>query len=558
MYMQKLTERLVYFIYVRKSTDTEDKQVLSITTQIVELKEFAKRMNLYIADVIIEKQTAKKPGRPKLNKMLQRIENGEANGILAWLPDRLSRNSIDSGRIIYMLDTNVLSDLKFPHFWFENTPQGKYMLANEFNSSKQYVDNLSVNTKRGLRQKVREGHYPSIVPFGYYNDVRTKTVAINKKTAELVRQCFELYARGDKTCGDIADFLFANGVATKGRRKTKNDPKSAGGKRWHETKVKHMLENIFYYGHFRYAGEVYEGKHTPIVDKVLFDRVQAVLARRGRAQKQATSPQPLTMLVRCANCDCFVTGSHKVKWQKNGNVHEYTYYRCTHKNKKVVCKEPELREYALASQLVPIAQSFAMPQAMGDFLLARLAQDEADALQTSERLLADHRTQLDDVASKTKRLFDIYLDGDIEQAEYQERRAELMSHKKSLENKIEHIVARADFWIEPMRQWVKTAISLCEINENVPHEALRESLRKIDGLNLFLKNKKVVASDDQFPISPLKNPWHALRAAKEKAALSRHDFRSTSFLVRMRGLEPPRPKAYAPKAYVYTNFTTSA
>ncbi|QQS22101.1 recombinase family protein [Candidatus Saccharibacteria bacterium] len=540
MQLQQIAQRLVYFIYVRKSTDTEDKQILSIAAQIVELKEFAKRMGLYIADVIIEKQTAKTPGRPKLNKMLERIENGEANGILAWLPDRLSRNSIDSGRIIYMLDVNVLQDLKFPHFWFENTPQGKYMLANEFNSSKQYVDNLSVNTKRGLRQKVRDGHYPSIVPFGYYNDVRTKTVARNKKTAPLVRRCFELYAKGDKTCGDIADFLFANGVATKGRRKTKNDPKSAGGKRWHETKVKHMLSNIFYYGHFRYAGEVYEGKHTLIVDKALFDRVQAVLLRRSRAQKRATSPQPLTMLFRCANCDCFVTGSHKIKRQKNGNVHEYTYYRCTHKSKKVTCREPELREYALASQLVPIARSFAMPKDMGAFMLAKLDQDAQVVQADSARLIATHRARLDELAGKSQRLFDVYMDGDIEQDEYRERRAEIMSEKKSLESKVEQIAARADFWIEPMREWVKTAISLCKVDENTPHQALRESLRRIDGLNLLLKNKKVVASNDQFPISPQENIWFALRATKEKIALVGDNFPKNRFLVHWRRLELPR------------------
>ena len=146
-----------YFIYVRKSTDVEDKQVLSVEAQIVELKEYAAKYELQIVDTFVEKRTAKKPGRPILNKMLSRISSGEANGILSWLPDRLSRNSIDSGQIIYMLDENILLDLKFPHFWFENTPQGKYMLANEFNSSKQYVDNLSVNTKRGLRQKVRRG-----------------------------------------------------------------------------------------------------------------------------------------------------------------------------------------------------------------------------------------------------------------------------------------------------------------------------------------------------------------------------------------------------------------
>lgn len=84
-------------------------------------------------DIFIEKRTAKKPGRPILSKMLSRISSGDASGILSWLTDRLSRNSIDSGQIIYMLDENILLDLKFPHFWFENTPQGKYMLANEFN-----------------------------------------------------------------------------------------------------------------------------------------------------------------------------------------------------------------------------------------------------------------------------------------------------------------------------------------------------------------------------------------------------------------------------------------
>ena len=529
--MQQTTQNFVYFLYVRKSTDVEDKQVLSIKAQIVELKEFARRLELQVADIFIEKQTAKKPGRPVLNEMLRRISTGEANGVIAWLPDRLSRNSIDSGQIIYMLDENVLGDLKFPHFWFENTPQGKYMLANEFNSSKQYVDNLSVNTKRGLRQKVREGHYPSIVPFGYLNDVRTKTVVVNKKTAPIVRQCFEMYAKGDKTCGDIADLLFAGGVATKGRRKTKNDPKSAGGKRWHETRVKNMLSNIFYYGHFLYAGEVHEGKHTPIVDKALFDRVQAVLARRGRAQKQATSPQPLTMLVRCANCNCYATGSHKVKRQKNGNVHEYTYYRCTHKSKVVTCSEPELREYALASQLMPIAKSFAMPQDMGVFMFAKLDEDAQVVQADSTKLIATHRAQLDELAGKSKRLFDVYMDGDIEQDEYRERRAEIMSEKKSLESKVEQIAARADFWIEPMREWVKTAISLCEIDENTPHQALRESLRKIDGLNLFLKNKKVVAGNDQFPISPQENIWFALRATKEKIARKGDNFPKNRFMV---------------------------
>ena len=283
---------LAYFIYVRKSTDVEDKQILSVAAQIIELKEFAKRMGLHIAGIIVEKQTAKKPGRPKFNKMLERIEAGEASGILAWMPDRLSRNSIDSGKIIYMLDEHVLIDLKFSHFWFENTPQGKYMLANEFNASKQYVDNLSLNTKRGLRQMVREGRYPRGASLGYYNDPRTKTIKIDRKTAPIVCEAFELYARGDKRLAEIADFLYANGIQTKqGMIRGK---KTTGGKPHSRTRVTRMLSNPFYYGHFRYAGEVHEGKHKAIISKRLFDKVQTVALLRSRPRKAK-----ITILCRC-------------------------------------------------------------------------------------------------------------------------------------------------------------------------------------------------------------------------------------------------------------------
>jgi len=88
-----------YFLYARKSTDEPDRQILSIEAQITELKEFADRENLEIAETFIESQTAKIPGRPIFNEMIKRIESGEANGILAWHPDRLARNSIDGGKL---------------------------------------------------------------------------------------------------------------------------------------------------------------------------------------------------------------------------------------------------------------------------------------------------------------------------------------------------------------------------------------------------------------------------------------------------------------------------
>src|SRR3989338_644065 len=113
--------------------------------------------------------------------MISRIEAGEASGILSWHPDRLARNSVDGGRLIYLLDTGGLASLKFPTFWMENTSQGKFMLNIAFGQSKYYVDSLSENTKRGLRQKVKRGEYPGPAPVGYLNDSRTKTVVVDRK-----------------------------------------------------------------------------------------------------------------------------------------------------------------------------------------------------------------------------------------------------------------------------------------------------------------------------------------------------------------------------------------
>lgn len=132
-----------YFLYCRKSTNVKDKQVLSIEAQLSELRDFAKREGLAIIETFIEKQSAKIPGRPIFNKMIELIEKGRAQGIIAWHPDRLARNSVDGGKIIYLVDTGTIAALRFPTFWFEPTPQGKFMLNISFGQSKYYIDSLS-------------------------------------------------------------------------------------------------------------------------------------------------------------------------------------------------------------------------------------------------------------------------------------------------------------------------------------------------------------------------------------------------------------------------------
>ena len=534
-----------YYLYARKSTDVEDKQVLSIEAQLVELRAYAKNEGLIIVDELIEKQSAKIPGRKVFGDMLARIENGEASGILAWHPDRLARNSIDGGQIIYLLDQTHLQSLKFPTFWFENTSQGKFMLSIAFGQSKYYVDNLSENTKRGLRQKVRRGERPGLAPVGYINDVRTKTIVVDRRRAPSVVEAFELYAKGDQRLEDISVFLADKGITTR------------TGKNFAKDKIKRILTNPFYYGHFRYLGEVHEGKHTPIMSKKLFDQVQTALAQRGRPQKGPTASQVFCGLLRCATCNLAITAEKKVKHQKNGNVHEYVYYRCTRKHKNIVCKEPPITEPDLAAQLADILQGYALPKSWAQALETMLAADEKKANETSGVFIADAQTRISNLQSKLQRLLDGYLDQAIDQPTYKTKQAELMSEKKSLEEQIGKLTLAAGSWVEPMRQWIKQAVSLCEIAKSGSCADIKQAFLEMDGLNLFLKSKKAQPTAAQ-NVSPPKDIWLLLRKAKEKAALSGDISEKSFLLVRQKGLEPSRPRTLAPKASASTNSATAA
>ena len=352
-----------FFLYVRKSTDIEDKQVLSIEAQLTELRAYARENNLEISAEVVEKQSAKYPGRPLFNKMMDDIEKFGGN-ILAWNPDRLARNSVDGGRIIYLLDTGNLASLKFPTFWCDNTSQGKFMLNMAFGQSKYYVDSLSENTKRGLRQKVRMGIFPSQAPVGYLNDSRTKTIVVERKKSRIVRLAFERYVRGDQRLEDISEFLAKSGVTTR------------TGKRISKTKASFILSNPFYIGLFKYGGEIHEGKHEPIISKKLFDEAQEMLRKRGQPErKPQNEPQPFCGLISCASCGMMITAENKTKRQKNGNVHHYVYYRCTKKSKTTKCGELSLRSEELDKQLSSLIQKVSLPKDWAEELL-KMANDE--------------------------------------------------------------------------------------------------------------------------------------------------------------------------------------
>ena len=494
---------------------------MSIDAQLVELRTFAREQDIEIVEEFIEKQSAKTLGRKVFGQMLSRIEQGEVSGIVSWAPDRLARNSVDGGQIIHLLDTGVLASLKFPIFWCDNTSQGKFMLSMAFGQSKYYVDSLAENTKRGLRQKVRLGHCPSKAPIGYINDVRTKMIVPDRKRAKVIKRAFELYTRGDQRLEDIADFFAAHHVTTR------------TGKRISKTRASFILSNPFYVGLFKYAGEVYEGKHEPIITKPLFDEAQAVLKKRGQPdRKPKNEPQPYCGLISCASCGMMITAENKTKRQKNGNIHHYVYYRCTKKHKTIDCQEKSLRSHVLDEQLSSLIKSVALPKDWATKLNQMAKAEHMQSSQSVAQRVKEKQQEIQNITIKLDRLLTGYLEQIVDELDYRKEKAKLLSEKKTLESEIASLSHAVNDWLAPFQNWLKDAQSLGEIASDCNLFAKKVAAKEIFGSHLRLSGRQVVVSP--LVVGSVEPPtqWAALRAAH--AEVGQRPLRS--ILVRRRGL----------------------
>jgi len=473
------------FLYARKSTDEEDRQILSIEGQLTELREFARKESLTIMHEFVESMTAKVPGRPIFNKMIAQIERGEATGILAWHPDRLARNSVDGGRIIYLLDTGKLSSLKFPTFWFENTPQGKFMLNIAFGQSKYYVDNLVENIKRGIRQKLRRGEFPGKAPVGYLNEPRLRTIVVDEMKAPLVRRMFETHACGKHSLPQLRDLIACWGLV------------SRRGKPLTLSKMGHLLSNPFFIGMFRYDGELYEGTHPPLISRKLFERVQEVLEQSGRSHSKRQHLFPFIGLLSCGECGCSITAER----QKG-----HHYYRCT--KKKGNCTQRYIREEALAAQLRGAVNKVSLSDACAAKMLGKIHEWKTTEAQTSANFAQQYKEKLSAIQGKLDRLLDAHLDGVITREEYVARKERLLLGKAALTERMADVERKGNHWLEPLEGFVKLAHQARSVACGPNLESLKDFAKRI-GSNLRLAGQTLSFS--------YQNPWPLLAHCRKNS-----------------------------------------
>jgi len=345
-----------YCLYARKSMEQEDKQALSIDSQIREMLDLADRDGLEVVEIKRESHSSKEVGqRPIYNQMVAEVTKGKFNGILTWAPDRLSRNAGDLGAVVDLMDRGLLHEIRTPSQKFTNNPNEKFLLMILGSQAKLENDNKMVNVKRGLRARCEMGLWPAVAPTGYLsNPDRNKKceVIVDEDRSAVIKQMFEKVAyngwSGRKLFHWLRDDL---GFVTR------------NGKPLTLSNVYIILKNTFYYGEFEYpksSGNWYKGKHTPIIDKGLFETVQKKMTNEHvvRAQNKEFA---FTKMITCGLCGSGVTADEKFKRQKNGNTHRYVYYGCSKFHDKN-CTCGYIREEDLIEQLAQVLDEMSLDE----------------------------------------------------------------------------------------------------------------------------------------------------------------------------------------------------
>lgn len=338
-------EKLKLLLYARKSSESEDRQVQSIEDQTNRLTDLAKIVGIEIVEILSEAKSAKKPGnRSVFDTLLKRIEKGEADGILCWSINRLSRNPIDSGRISWMLQQGIIKCIQTIDRKY--LPDDNVLLFNvESGMANQYIIDLRKVCRRGMEGKAERGWLPSTAPLGYINDKAEGTIVPDSERFDAVRKMWDMLLTGVHTPQQIKK------IANKewGFRTPKH--KRIGGKELSDSLIYKLFGNLFYTGMFKWGGQLYEGKHKPMITLAQYDQAQILLGRRGNPRPQHHS-FAFTGIIRCARCGSMITATEKKKFVKSTDQYAtYVYYHCTKKKAAGKCNNQPITAIEATKQI---------------------------------------------------------------------------------------------------------------------------------------------------------------------------------------------------------------
>lgn len=333
-----------YCLYARKSSEDDERQAMSIDSQIKEMTDMALKEGLFIKEIRRESHSAKMSGqRPVFMEIINDLRSGLFTGILTWAPDRLSRNAGDLGQLVDLMDQGKLIHIKTFTQAFSNTPSEKFLLMILCSQAKLENDQKGINVKRGIRAKCQMGWRPGMPPIGYFNRAfnGVKDIQVDPERAEFVKEMFLRVARNGDSGRTIKRWFDSAGMTTR------------AGKKVTLSQIYQMLRNPFYYGEFKYplnSDNWYKGKHQPLITKDIFDIVQKQLTNPFDKSPWGSKSITFKGIFKCGGCGSNIVGEEKWRKRKWDEPVRHVYYHCVRGLNR--CTEPYISEEKLVKQLL--------------------------------------------------------------------------------------------------------------------------------------------------------------------------------------------------------------
>ncbi len=469
-----------YMMYCRKSSESDERQIQSLPDQITNLKSLVTQKGIELTgEPLQEQRTAKIPGRPVFGKLIQLIEDGEINGIILLNPSRLSRNTVDTGRIIYLMDQGKLLEVLTPYQSFRNNPNDKFMLNLLCTQAKLENDNKSVNIKEALKLKAERGVFPGKARPGYKNN-REKPQGLRDISSHpvyfpLMRKLFDLVE---------ALVREANKLGIRSSKSGKPIVKS-----W----MHRLLRDPFYTGRFIYGGKMYQGQHPAMLTDAEFNLLQDILDGRskGKAHKHDFA---LNGIMKCGECQYTITAQEHTKKYKNGTEQTFGYYSCTKKGRNG-CQQPYVSTKKLEGQFSGDLGDYIIedPEFI-DWAYEALDESSGKANEISKNSSEAVQKALDGVNRRIDNLIALKIspenDGSLlSDGEFADRKRELIVEKDMLTRQLSKTASQED-WSEVAREAFDFARLAQERFENGDSEDKKVIFKAI-GLNPILMYQKL-------------------------------------------------------------------
>ena len=503
--MKDLNEKLKYVLYCRKSSEAEDKQVLSIDSQKRELREVAATNNLKVVKTLWESKSAYKKDREEFNQMVSMLEVGKADSILVYHISRVARNMTDGGIIIDMLKDGIIKEIRTPTEIYSKDSSKEFFLALEFAMAKKSSDDTSLFVKRDIKAKLKKGEYPCFAPRGYLNvdkdgkiagkqymfekqealaklGRKLKRIEKDPLLAPLIQELYEMYATGNYPLDQLRDEFYKLGLT--GERSKKKLCKQT---------IRRILTNPMYYGAIRWKEEVMEpeelpeeNRHEPIISRELFNKVQEVLGIKSKPNKH-NHFYPYSNFIKCDDCGGNITGI-----TAKGR---YRYYRCTNCTNKPYVSEKELEK-----QLNTVMQELTLDDDFLQLALEELNKKNENEIGKRDKFLKQQQITLKRCQSKMDNLVRLKISPDnsegdlLSDQEFIERKKEILDEKMKIKEKMGDKDQATQNWFDLSVNYVNFFHKLSEKFKTAKPEQKKEMFQFVC-YNPTLNSKKLINND---------------------------------------------------------------